>query len=173
MSIVSVPGWLLHALTELHTAEIAGGKDNPRIVGYWKEAKVNGLGPDDDETPWCAAFVGALLFRDGIEATRSGLAKSYATWGDEWTGTGLGPVVVLNRKPLPDGRPAPKWQGHVGFGVGLTGTHVHVLGGNQGNKVSIAAFPRERVLTIRRPKGVTLPTSGMVLPVTAVDPSDS
>lgn len=166
MNLVTVPGYFLHALGELHTAEIKGAHANPRIMAYWNEGKIQ-LDVSEDEVPWCAAFVGAMLFRDGVEGTRKANAKSYARWGDEWTGLGLGAVVVLNRKP-----PAPAWQGHVGFLCGLTKDHVHVLGGNQGDKVSVAAFPRNRVMTMRQPKGVKLPTSGFSLAPSQVAPTD-
>lgn len=165
MNLVTVPGYLLHALSELQTAEIPGEKDNPRIVRYWNEAKISPA-VNDDETAWCAAFVGAMLFRDGVEGTRKPNAKSYALWGHEWAGMGLGAVVVLHRSGN-----APKWQGHVGFCVGMNASNVYVLGGNQGNKVSIAAFPRSRVMTIRQPLGIILPSSGFALPPQVVDPS--
>lgn len=165
MNLVSVPGYFLHALAEMHVAEVKGAENNPRIVAYWNEAKTT-LKVTDDETSWCAAFVGAMLFRDGVEGTRMANAKSYAIWGDEWTGSGLGAIVVLNRAG-----DAPKWQGHVGLACGMSATHVNVLGGNQGDKVSIASFPRSRIVTIRQPKGIKLPSSGFILPVSQVDPS--
>lgn len=164
MNLVTVPGYFLHALTELHVAEIKGAANNPRIVKYWSEARVSPK-VNDDETAWCAAFVGAMLFRDGVEGTKQPNAKSYATWGDEWTGTGLGAIVVLHRAG-----DAPKWQGHVGFLCGMSTTHANVLGGNQKDRVSIASFPRKRIMTVRQPRGVKLPSSGFILPISAVDP---
>lgn len=167
--MISVPEHFLHALTQLHVAEkTAKNAQNDVIVAYWKEAAI--MGPvNDDETPWCAAFVGAMLKRGGIDPSHRGTAKSYARWGDEATGVGLiGAVVVLNRAP-----PAPDWQGHVGFCCGMTKDNVHVLGGNQGNRVSIAAFPRMRINTIRMPKGVKLVGSGLLLPVSQSSPTVS
>ena len=167
MNLVTVPGYFLHALSELRVSEVKGSDSNARILKYWNEARTS-LAVSTDETAWCAAFVGAMLFRDGVEGTRKPNAKSYATWGDEWRGVGLGAVVVLHRKP-----PAPKWQGHVAFLAGLAGEYVYCLGGNQGDSVSIAAFPRSRVMTIRQPAGVVLPGSTFVLPPpSAVEPSD-
>lgn len=157
MNLVTVPGYFLHALAEIGVSEIKGADNNKIILAYWNEAQMS-LKVSDDETSWCAAFVGAMLFRDGVEGTKLPNAKSYATWGDEWTGTGIGAVVVLNRAGN-----APKWQGHVGFLAGVTSANVHVVGGNQGDRVSIAAFPRARVMTIRQPKGVKLPSGSFVL----------
>lgn len=168
--IVHTPSYLLFALAELHVQEIPGPGNNPRIATYWKDAGL--VEPDaripGDEIPWCAAFVGAMLMRGGVQASGSALAKSYQIWGDNASGVGLlGAIVVLNRK-----EPAPKWQGHVGFCVGFTPDKVHVLGGNQGDRVSIAAFPRERIANVRYPGGWNVPQTNILLPVTQVDPSD-
>ncbi len=50
--------------------------------------------------------------------------------------------------------------GHVGLVVGETaGGRLLVLGGNQGDAVSVAAFQRERVVAYRWPPGRDLPAS--------------
>ncbi len=41
--------------------------------------------------------------------------------------------------------------GHVGFLVGETADAVILLGGNQGDRVCVAAFPRARLLDLRWP----------------------
>lgn len=62
-------------------------------------------------------------------------------------------VVILQRgggnQPGPDDLTAP---GHVGFFAGWANgvERVQVLGGNQGNKVSIVSYPSERILGLRR-----------------------
>jgi hypothetical protein len=61
-------------------------------------------------------------------------------------------VVVLKRgsgkQPGPDVINAP---GHVGFFAGYEyGNKIYLLGGNQGDTVSIAAYDTNRVLGIRR-----------------------
>jgi hypothetical protein len=48
--------------------EIKGPRHNPLILQFWKGIKRGGI--KDDETPWCAAFVGAMLERAGIKSTR-------------------------------------------------------------------------------------------------------
>ena len=40
--------------------------------------------------------------------------------------------------------------GHVGIYVGDDGTHYHVLGGNQGNAVSIIRIAKARCIAVRR-----------------------
>ena len=52
-------------------------------------------------------------------------------------------VVVLRRGSSPVA-------GHVGFYAGSTGTVIHVLGGNQGDTVSIATFSLDDLLGLRR-----------------------
>jgi hypothetical protein len=49
--------------------------------------------------------------------------------------------------------------GHIGIVMGQDAKgRLMVLGGNQGNKVSIAPFDRARVLGFRWPTGVAVPT---------------
>lgn len=165
-SMIEVPDYFLHALCELGVREMPGSASNACVLQYWKEAKTATQVNDDSVVPWCAAFVGAMLMRGGVEPTRKANAKSFLTWGHEVKGTGLvGAIVVLNRPP-----PAPAWTGHVAFCCGMTSTHIHLLGGNQADKVSIAAFPRARVAAIRAPLGIMFKPTGMLLPVSAVEP---
>lgn len=159
-----VPAWVLHGLAELGTHEIAGGKNNPRIVEYWKECGGDAAKINDDETPWCWAFVSAMLRRSGVTIAGSGLAKSYLKYGTQLDGPCTGAIVVLNRPPNPA-------FGHVGFAVGNTRDRVTLLGGNQGDKVSIASFDRQRVAGIRWPAEVPLIGTNIVLPTSAVDPT--
>jgi hypothetical protein len=43
--------------------------------------------------------------------------------------------------------------GHVGFVVGESAAHLHILGGNQSNSVSIAPIAKRRLLGLRWPRG--------------------
>jgi len=96
------------------------------------------------EVAWCAAFVGACLERAGIVGTRSLMARSYLAWGQATTEPRTGAIAVLSRGSDPS-------LGHVGFLVGLTASDVILLGGNQGDAVSVQAFPRSRLLDLRWP----------------------
>lgn len=145
-----VPPWMVIARSLEGTREIAGRKHNPRILAMWKMAK---LPFTDDETPWCAGFVGACLEQAGFRSTRSAAARSYERW--EY-GTRL-------RKPVADcivvfwrGKPTG-WSGHVGFvdGVDQQG-RLMVLGGNQGNAVNIKPFNKARVVGYFWPKAYPL-----------------
>jgi uncharacterized protein (TIGR02594 family) len=128
------------ARADLGVWEWAEG-DNPRVLAYYREA---GVPQDHDEVPWCAAFVGAVLARCGVQATGSLLARSYETWGRPVAleDAGPGDVVILSR-----GAP---WQGHVGFFDHLDGARVFLLGGNQGDQVTITGYDRARVVAVRR-----------------------
>ncbi len=143
----SEPRWLTRARKEVGTKEIKGPKHNNVVLGYGRDAKMSDF--SSDEIAWCAWFVGAMLEREGIAGTHSALARSYEQKG--W-GTSLpkdefrpGAIAVLNR---PGG---PAWQGHTGFVVGSNDTHVWLLGGNQNNQVSVAAFPKTRVVALKWP----------------------
>ena len=136
----SEPKWLQLARGQIGLREVKGGQHAPEIVQFWKDIKRSGI--KDDETPWCAAFVGAMLERAGIRSSRFESAKSYLQWGVLVPEPCLGCIVVFTR----DGG------GHVGFVVGQDKAgNLLVLGGNQGDAVSIKTFPRDRVSGYRMP----------------------
>lgn len=127
----------------LGLAEFPGAKHNPEIVKLF--AASGNAGVKDDETPWCAAFVGAVLAQCGIKGTGKLNARSYLDWGQkiDLKDARRGDVVILSRGNS-------KTQGHVAFFDGTIGDKVSLLGGNQGDKVSVATFPISRVLGVRR-----------------------
>lgn len=126
------------------TTEIRGARDNPKIVKMFAASGNSWVA--DDETPWCAAFVGAVLKECGIKGTMKLNARSYLKWGVpvKEDDVKAGDVVVLWR-----GNPQG-WQGHVAFFVRFDRGSVVLLGGNQGDKVSIATYDKSRVLGYRR-----------------------
>ena len=67
-----------HAKGELGVTEIAGEIDNKTIVEYF--AEVGHSWVKDDETAWCAAFIGAMIERSGYRSTRELNARSYLKW---------------------------------------------------------------------------------------------
>ena len=72
------------------------------------------------------------------------VALPFALWGDEVEAR-VGSIVVLWRESRDD------WRGHTGIEVGRTDASVFILGGNQGNAVSIKPYRVDRVLTNRWP----------------------
>lgn len=139
---MSEPKWLQLAKSEIGTREIVGKKHNPKIVQYFRD--VHNSWVVDDETPWCAAAVGSWLERSGETSTRKLTARSYLNWGIKVANPIPGDVVVFSRGNS-------SWQGHVGFFVKRDSRGIHVLGGNQGNAVSIAVYSPSRLLGYRRP----------------------
>lgn len=130
--------------------EVSGSVSNPQILAM---LKLDNTWPEDDSVPWCSAFVNYIAFLLGLRRTKSLRARSWllektVTRSDAQVGFDL---VVLKRggnlQPGPDVIEAP---GHVGFFSGFEHTTVKVLGGNQGDTVSIIRYPKKRILGIRR-----------------------
>ncbi|KFB99468.1 hypothetical protein GTGU_04125 [Trabulsiella guamensis ATCC 49490] len=141
------PSWLTEGRKYIGEKEIRGAQHNPLILQFWKDIKRGGI--KDDETPWCAAYVGGVLERAGFKSSRFESAKSYLNWGNRLEQPAYGCVVVFSR----DGG------GHVGFVVGQQPDgDLMVLGGNQSDAVNIRAFPRTRVTGYRWPAGVQVDT---------------
>lgn len=141
-----MPAWIDEAKRHLGLREIAGRKHNPMILRMWQSIRAPFT---DDETPWCAGFVGHCLEAVGIKSSRSAAARSYLNWGRKLTKPVVGCIVVFERGPR---------NGHVGFLVGVQRNgNLMILGGNQGDEVNIKAFEKGRVLGYRWPTGHPLP----------------
>jgi len=128
------------ALSEMGQTEIKGSEDNPRIVEYFKSTS---YWATDDETPWCAAFVNWCLQQGGVARTRSAAALSFIDWGVRTENPTKGDLAVFDYG---------RGRGHVGFYVGTKGAKIGVLGGNQGDTVSIKWYPRASVRQFRTSK---------------------
>jgi uncharacterized protein (TIGR02594 family) len=137
------PKWLTLARANIGKHEIKGKKDNPDIMKYYADAGHPGV--KHDETPWCAAFVGAMLERCGTDSSKSLAARSYLNWGKALSKPKPGCICVFWRGS-PNG-----WQGHVGFYAGEDGDDILLLGGNQHDQVSISRQPKKRLLGYRWP----------------------
>lgn len=136
-------------------AEMPGALNNPAIVAMLQFVDKS---VSTDEVPWCSAFVNAVCKICGLPRSGSLAARSWLQVGRVVTIDAAAPgwdVVILKRgagkQPGPEVTRAP---GHVGFFAGLDtsagGERLHVLGGNQGNRVSLASFPAAQLLGIRR-----------------------
>lgn len=133
------------------TKEIAGGKDNPLILAM---LQTDMTWPEHDEVPWCSAAMNFVCNLWRLPRTKTLAARDWLKVGEPIRLIEAAPgfdVVVLSRgggaQPGPAVLDAP---GHVGWYAGTEGSNVLVLGGNQGDSISIAAFPLERLLGIRR-----------------------
>ena len=91
-----------------------------------------------------ARYVAAVLRESGLPVAKHWYrAKDWLNWGIPIADAAPGCVVVYDRTG----------GGHVGFALARdTSDRILTLGGNQGNRVSIAPFPRWRVLGYRWPE---------------------
>lgn len=146
MTGIYEPTWMIAARGLIGTKEVVGPKHNSKILGWL--AKL-GAWWRDDETPWCGVFVAYILRLEGFSVPKLYMrAKDWATWGANLRASHVAPgaVMVFNRAG----------GGHVGFYVGEDRTRYYVLGGNQGNAVSITPIAKNRCVAIRWPKGVAV-----------------
>lgn len=134
------PSWLIEARKHIGLREIQGAQTAPRIRQWLADL---GAWWRDDETPWCGVAVAAWMKSTGYKVPKHWYrAKAWLDWGSALRMPAHGCVVVFERQG----------GGHVGLVVGETAdSRLAVLGGNQGNAVSIALFDRSRVLGYRWP----------------------
>lgn len=143
MGIVNPP-WAAKAYTYIGLRETPGPKHNHVILNWL--AKL-GAWWKDDETAWCGTFVAHCLQSMGepipVHWYR---AKSWANYGSNLSRQKLAPgaILVFDRSG----------GGHVGFYVGEDDNYYHVLGGNQGNAVSVMRLAKSRCVASRWPKDV-------------------
>ena len=126
--------------------ELHGSQQHPFI--QWAHMLCN-LGPDQpDEVPWCSSFTNAICWLLRLPRSKSAAARSWLGIGEAIDLRDARPgfdVVILKRGSSPTA-------GHVGFYAGRddrTGS-VQLLGGNQSNGVTVAAFKEADVLGVRR-----------------------
>lgn len=132
--------------------ERPGDKDHP-LIRWWLSLVGQGL-EAHDEIPWCSAFVSAMAWQLELPRSTSAAARSWLSVGTMVGLEAVQPgfdVVVLKRgtgvQPGPTVLQAP---GHVALYHSRDAARVMVLGGNQSNGVSLATFPIDRILGIRR-----------------------
>jgi len=135
-----IPPWLEIAQNELGEEEVPGPGNNLRIVEYHK---ATGGEASPDSVPWCSSFVNWVFKEAGILGPDSKSAKRWLHWGKQ-TGPKVGAVVIFDRGG---------WKGHVGFVWDMDCDSLFVLGGNQGDAVSIQRYRTDRVLGYRWPAG--------------------
>lgn len=134
------------------TKEVGGMIDNPQILAF---LRCDHSWPLHDEVPWCSGFVNYVCKLLRLPRSKSLRARSWLNVGVPVTRIEFAhpryDVVILKRGG--DGQPGPEEleaPGHVGFYASHDLDQVWILGGNQGGQVSIAAFPVDRILGIRR-----------------------
>lgn len=139
------PKMLVEALKLFGTLEKPGGADNPVILAWAKEV---GLGSTyrHDSIAWCGLFMAVIAKRAGKPPCPLNplWALNWATWGNAADRPMLGDVLSFRRKT------ATGIAGHVGLYVGEDAAAFHVLGGNQGDAVSITRVLKTRLKAARR-----------------------
>lgn len=131
------------ALSEYGVKEIVGSKDNLRILKYFNDTGFNGK-KLKDETAWCSAFANWVAKTSGYEYSGKLNARSWLNVGESIVRSEVGDIVVFWRES------PESWKGHVAFFIKETKGYVYVLEGNQGNKVCIKAYPKNRVLDYKK-----------------------
>lgn len=133
--------------------ETPGVISNPMILAM---LRLDQVWPTGDEVPWCSAFVNFVAHLLRLPRSKSLAARSWLSVGIPiiiQNAAQIGfDVVILKRgtgmQPGPDIINAP---GHVGFFAGIQGgDKVLILGGNQSDGVTVAAFQLTDVLGVRR-----------------------
>ena len=125
--------------------EIPGKVDNPQILAM---LRLDQAWPAGDEVPWCSAFLNYCAWLLRLPRSKSLAARSWLSVG----------VPVPLTAAVPGFDVAVLWrgnkdaqEGHVGLFAALPRDgSVELLGGNQGDSVSIAPFDLNRVLGVRR-----------------------
>ena len=155
--------WLNRARDFIGQKEVAGSASNEWIVWMWASLPGgawywNAYGKDDSKLPWCGAFCAFVMRDRGLTFPRKyASAREWAVWGTKLQAPAPGAVAVFQRAG----------GGHVGFVVGKDAKgRLLVLGGNQADSVSVAAFDPARVIAYRWPAGVPAPES-LTLPTYA------
>lgn len=133
------PDWLKIAQREEGVAEVPGSGNNPRILEYHASTNLDKALARLDSTAWCSSFANWCMVQAGYKGTNSASALSWRNWGGSLPETSpmLGCIVVFSRTG-PGGS-----GGHVGFFLADHGSHILVLGGNQGDSVRRSLIPKD------------------------------
>lgn len=165
------PKWVAEARKYLGQREVPGPASSNWIRAMWAGLK-GGLwywkqyGEDDSRLPWCGGFMAYVMDRCGIAYPSAyASAKAWLQWGTPLAGPCVGAVVVFTREG----------GGHVGLVLGRDSRgRLLVLGGNQGDAVSVAPFDLARVSGYVFPPGFTPEAQGFLsMPVLAAGAASS
>lgn len=161
------PRMLLEALKLFGVLETPGPGNNPTILAWADEigaaeatayAKWAADWYAQDSTAWCGLFCAVVAVRANVDNRPERRPPAKYLSALEWMKFGvpvkgglaeLGDVLVFQR---PGG-------GHVGIYVGEDGSAFHVLGGNQGDAVSITRIAKARCVAVRRPPYLAKPSN--------------
>lgn len=156
---MALPPLVIEARKHIGQREIPGMKSNPWIIGLWYNAApwlAQGKPAEDGTTPWCGAFARFLAVTCGYApAKKWWSARDWLNWGVPVEFPCVGAFAIYDR---PGGAHITLIAGQYDNGD-LCG-----IGGNQGDAVCEARFPRSR-----KPAGYRLPP-GTAVPALALLP---
>lgn len=139
------PRWLKLARTDLGLRETPGVANNPVLMKRFASiTKQLGILYNADSVPWCGAIMAWWMNQCGIEPPKIAVrAKSWASWGTPVSPGVLAPgtVLVFEREG----------GGHVAIYVGEDAGYYHVIGGNQGDRISVTKIAKSRCVARRWP----------------------
>jgi uncharacterized protein (TIGR02594 family) len=152
------PLMLLEALKLHGVLEKSGPGSNPTIVKWADEVETTLSTPytrwaadwyNDDQIPWCGLFMAVVAVRASQGRADRMPPPKYLSARD-WLN--FGKAVPIKEAMLGDVAVFDRQGGaHVAMVVGEDGTHLHVLGGNQSQRVNIARKAKFDCIGIRRP----------------------
>lgn len=147
--VAGLPKVITEGMKYLNVSEIKGPASN-EVIMKW----ATGLGLEkvytNDDIAWCGLFVAHVIKNTGRDPVKDPLwARNWVKFGVASPQPSLGDILVFARNG----------GGHVGFYVAEDKSAYHVLGGNQGNKVSIVRIEKNRLLQARRPLYNSIPTT--------------
>lgn len=149
------PRWLTRARLDIGARETLGANDSPRIRQVLKRFSWQWL----TGQPWCGSILADWMLDSEIQPAKNAFrARAWLDWGTELYAPAVGCVVVFERSG----------GGHVGLVVGRDERgRLLVLGGNQGDTVSIAPFDMARAIGYRWPSEALASHSAVALPILA------
>ena len=137
----TAPKILVEAYKLIGVSELLGKDNNPTILRWADELDLEKV-YTADEIPWCGLFVAYACHKAGKQVIENPLwARNWNKFGTKEAVAMLGDILVFERGAN---------SGHVGIYVGEDKKAYHVLGGNQGDKVSIVKILKSRCIGIRR-----------------------
>lgn len=148
--------WMDFAKTLVGVKEVPGKGNSLTIMGWAKKlgAKILGITYAADSVPWCGLYAAYVMEHCGFVPPPVAVrASEWGKWGRKLLNPRYGCILTFTRKG----------GGHVGFYVGEDATHLHVLGGNQGDAVSVTRIPKDRLSEMRWPEGFPLPKPQVIL----------
>ena len=133
--------WMDFAEAAIGTEEFSGSRSNPEILAWAKE--LNSRYYTDDSIPWCGLFMAHCFHSAGCSVKFGNFlwALDWRKFGVRSTGC-YGALGVFGRNG----------GGHVALYVSEDDDYYHILGGNQGDKVSVVRHSKSSLIEWRWPK---------------------